>query len=131
VTDPGPPGGDPRGNPRHGVDITVTPALGGQPELPPEISWEARTFDAPAGAALFAEALALASQLAGCTELGGGETASAARRPSEPSTAGTPPGAPSPAPRLPPAATSPPGWRPRRPRPPRQRFGSPAAGSIG
>jgi hypothetical protein len=38
VTDPAPPGGDPRGNPRHGYAITVQPALGGQPELPPEIS---------------------------------------------------------------------------------------------
>ena len=66
VTDPAPPGGDPRGNPRHGFDITVRPALGGQPELPPEISWEARTFETPDSAALFAEALALASQLAAC-----------------------------------------------------------------
>ena len=65
VTDPAPPGGDPRGNPRHGFGITVRPALGGQPELPPEISWEARTFETPDRAALFAEALALASQLAG------------------------------------------------------------------
>ena len=72
VTDPAPPGGDPRGNPRHGFGITVRPALGGQPELPPEISWEARTFEAPDRAALFAEALALASQLAGCAGLGGG-----------------------------------------------------------
>ena len=35
VTDPAPPGGDPRGNPRHGVDITVRPALSGQPECRP------------------------------------------------------------------------------------------------
>ena len=62
VTDPAPPGGDPRGNPRHGSGITVRPALGGQPELPPEISWDARTFEAPAAAALFAEALALATR---------------------------------------------------------------------
>jgi len=75
VTGPAPPGGDPRGNPRHGSGITVRPALGGQPELPPEISWDARTFETPAVTALFAEALALASQLAGCTELGGGQTA--------------------------------------------------------
>ncbi len=75
VTDPAPPGGDPRGNPRHGSGITVRPAPGGQPELPPEISWDARTFEAPAVTALFAEALALASQLAGCTELGSGQTA--------------------------------------------------------
>jgi hypothetical protein len=103
VTDPAQPGGDPHGNPRHVSRITVRPALGGQPGLPPEISWEARTFEPPAGAALFAEALALASQLAGCTGPGG-ETAlsraaaigavhgqDAARRAS-------------PAPRLPPAA---------------------------
>jgi hypothetical protein len=75
VTGPAPPGGDPRGNPRHGSGITVRAAPGGQPELPPEISWDARTFEAPAGAALFAEALTLASQLAGCTGPGGGETA--------------------------------------------------------
>ena len=70
VTDPAPPGGDPRGNPRHGYGITVRPALGRQPELPPEISWEARTFETPDSAALFAEALTLASRLAG---LGGGQ----------------------------------------------------------
>ena len=75
MTDPAPPGGDPRGNPRHGSGITVRPALGGQPELPPEISWEARTFEAPDRAALFAEALALASQLAGLAGLGGGQAA--------------------------------------------------------
>ena len=75
VTDPAPPGDDPRGNPRHGSGITVRPALGGQPELPPEISWDARTFETPDRAALFAEALTLASQLAACTELGGGQTA--------------------------------------------------------
>ena len=75
VTGPAPPGGDPRGNPRHGSGITVRPAPGGQPELPPEISWDARTFESPAGAALFAEALALASQLAACAGPGGGQTA--------------------------------------------------------
>ena len=73
VTDPAPPGGDPRGNPRHGFDITVRPALGGQPEPPPEVSWEARTFETPDSAALFAEALALASQLADLAGLGGGQ----------------------------------------------------------
>ena len=75
VTDPAPPGGDPRGNPRHGFDITIRPALGRQPELPPEVSWEARTFETPDGAALFAEALTLASQLAGLAGLGGGQAA--------------------------------------------------------
>jgi hypothetical protein len=75
LTDPAPPGGDPRGNPRHGSDITIRPALGRQPELPPEVSWEARTFETPDGAALFAEALTLASQLAGLAGLGGGQAA--------------------------------------------------------
>jgi hypothetical protein len=75
VTDPAPPGGDPRGNPRHGSGITIRPALGGQPDLPPEVSWEARTFEAPDSAALFAEALTLASQLAGLAGLGGGQAA--------------------------------------------------------
>ena len=75
VTDPAPPEGDPRGNPRPGFDITVRPALGGQPELPPEISWQARTFQAPASAALFAEALTLAGQLAGCAGPPGGQSA--------------------------------------------------------
>ena len=69
VTDPAPPGGDPRGNPRYGFDITVRPAFGGQPELPPEISWEARSFETPDSAALFAEALTLASQLAACRDI--------------------------------------------------------------
>jgi len=75
VTDPAPPGGDPRGDPRHGSGITVRPALGGQPELPPEISWVARTFEAPDRAALFAEALTLASQLAASAGPAGGQTA--------------------------------------------------------
>jgi hypothetical protein len=73
VTDPAPPGGDPRGNPRHGFGITVRPALGRQPELPPEISWEARSFETPDNAALFAGALALATRLAGLAGLGGGQ----------------------------------------------------------
>lgn len=75
VTDPAPPGGDPRGNPRHGFDISIRAALGGQPELPPEVSWEARTFEAPDSTALFAAALTLASQLAGLAGLGGGQAA--------------------------------------------------------
>ena len=88
VTDPAPPEGDPRGNPRHGFDITVRPALGGQPEPPPEISWEARSFETPDSAALFAEALTLASQLAACAGPAGGQSASARRRPTGPPTAG-------------------------------------------
>jgi hypothetical protein len=73
VADPAPPGGDPRGNPRHGFGITVRPALGRLPELPPEISWEARSFETPDSAALFAGALALATRLAGLAGLGGGQ----------------------------------------------------------
>ena len=75
VTDPAPPEGDPRGNPRHGFDVTVRPALGGQSELSPEVSWEARTFEPPGSAALFAEALTLASQLAKLVGIGGGQAA--------------------------------------------------------
>jgi hypothetical protein len=71
VTDPASPGGDPR----HGSGITVKPALGGQPELPPEISWDARSFETPDRAALFAEALTLASQLAACAGPAGGQSA--------------------------------------------------------
>ena len=65
-----------------GGQVTVSPALGRQPELPPEISWEARTFETPDGAALFAEALALASQLAACTAPAAARAPSAGRRPS-------------------------------------------------
>ena len=88
VTDPAPPEGNPRGNPRHGSGITVQPARGGQPELPPEISWEARSSGTPDSAALFAEALALASQLAACACPASGQSAfaraAAARRPGRP-----------------------------------------------
>jgi len=71
VADPAPPGGDPRGCPRYGFDITVSPALGDQP-APPGLTWEARAFETPARAALFAEALVVASQLAACTSPAGG-----------------------------------------------------------
>jgi hypothetical protein len=76
VTDPALPGGDPRGDPRHGFGITISPADGtSQPGRPPEIAWGGTASPDPAGAALFAEALALASQLAGCAGPGGGKTA--------------------------------------------------------
>jgi hypothetical protein len=68
VTDPAPPGGDPRGTPRHGYGITITPADG--PGQPPRIAWDGTACAGPGGAALFAEALALASQLG---DLGGGQ----------------------------------------------------------
>ena len=112
VTDPAPAEGDPRGKPRHGFDITVRPALGGQPELPPEISWEARSFETPDSAALFAEALALASQLAACAGPASGQSA-LARAAAQAAPGGrTPRGAHSPAPRPATAATSPPGSTP-------------------
>ena len=112
VTDPAPPGGDPRGNPRHGSGITVRPAAGGPAGAAAARSPGTHRLRDPAGAALFAEALALASQLAGLPGPAAARPSSAARRRSGPPTAGTPPGAPSPAPRPPPAATSPPGSRP-------------------
>ena len=112
VTDPAPPGGDPRGNPRHGSDITVRPALGGQPELPPEISWDARTFETPAAPPCSPRRWPWPASSPAAPASAAARPSSAARRPSGPPTAGTPPGAPSPAPRPPPAATSPPGWRP-------------------
>ena len=76
VTDPAPPGGDPRGIPRHGYDITLSPGGGTfQPGQPPSIAWGGTASPHPAGAPLFADALTLASQLAGWTELGGGQEA--------------------------------------------------------
>jgi hypothetical protein len=76
VTDPAPADGGPRGDPRHGSGITISPADDtSQPGQPPEITWGAAASPDPADAALFAEALALASQLAGCTGPGGGKTA--------------------------------------------------------
>jgi hypothetical protein len=67
VTDPAPPGGDPRGDPRHGFDITISPAGGTSPRGQPEIAWDGTASCDPAGTALFAEALALAGQLASRT----------------------------------------------------------------
>jgi len=69
VTGPAPPDGDPRGTPRHGSDITITPADG--PGQPPHIAWAGTTGAGPGDTALFAEALALASQLVGLAALGG------------------------------------------------------------
>ena len=74
VTGPAPPGGDPRGNPRHGSGIIIIPAGGtSQPGQPPHLAWAGTTCGDPGSAALFAEALALASQLAGLAALGGGQ----------------------------------------------------------
>ena len=72
VTGPAPPGGDPRGNPRHGTSITITPPGGTcQPGQPPHITWAGTACAGPGDAALFAEALALASQLASLAAPGG------------------------------------------------------------
>src|ERR1700684_3244291 len=59
------PGGDPRGEPRPGSGITVYPARTayGQQE-PPKITWPGIGPRPAADAALFAETLTLASQLA-------------------------------------------------------------------
>jgi hypothetical protein len=74
VTDPAPPGGDPRGNPRHGSGIIITPDDGAsQPGQPPHIAWDGTASGGPGDTALFAEALALASQLAALAALGGGQ----------------------------------------------------------
>ena len=69
VTGPAPPGGDPRGTPRHGSDVTITPADG--PGQPPHIAWAGTACAGPGDTALFAEALALASQLASLAAQGG------------------------------------------------------------
>jgi hypothetical protein len=64
VTDPAPPGGDPRGHPRHGFEITICPAgTTGEPE-PPRVSWGAPGSRPAEDAAWLADALMLASDLA-------------------------------------------------------------------
>jgi len=77
VTDAAPPGGDPRGTPRHGSDISVAPVTPddgtSQPGQPPRIGWNGTAFSEPGHAALFAEALALGSHLASLAGLGGGQ----------------------------------------------------------
>ena len=72
VAGPAPSGGDPRGTPRHGCDITITPPGGPcQPGQPPQLAWAGNPSAGPGDTALFAEALALASQLASLAALGG------------------------------------------------------------
>ncbi len=68
---PGTPDGDPRGEPRPGFDITVYPARAayGRQE-PPTVNWPGIGSRPAADAALFAEALAVASQLAAYAGLG-------------------------------------------------------------
>lgn len=74
VTDPAPPGGDPRGNPRHGSGIAVWPAgRARRPRRPAKITWDGASCRLQAHAGMFAEALALAGQLATWARLGGGQ----------------------------------------------------------
>jgi len=96
VTDPAaPPGGDPRQRLRHHPQ----PRRGSsQPGQPPHIAWPATASADPAGAALFAEALTLAGQLAA-------RAPSLARRRQAAPAGLTPHSAPSPAPRRRTAAT--------------------------
>ena len=63
LTDPAPPGGDPRGNPRHGFEVTICPARTDEPE-PPRVSWSAPGSRPAEDAAWFADVLMLASDLA-------------------------------------------------------------------
>jgi hypothetical protein len=73
------PGGDPRGEPRPGFDITVYPARTAytRPE-PPKANWAGIGSRPAADAALFAETLTLASQLATYASLGQAATGQAA-----------------------------------------------------
>lgn len=64
LTDPTPPGGDPRGNPRHGFEITVRPAGTTDEPEPPRVNWGALGSRSADDAAWFADALMLASYLA-------------------------------------------------------------------
>jgi hypothetical protein len=57
------PGGDPRGIPRPGFDVTVTPDAS-QPGQPPEVSWAGTACGDPAGATLLSGALGIAGRLA-------------------------------------------------------------------
>lgn len=76
---PGTPDGDPHGEPRHGFDITVYPARAayGRQE-PPTVNWPGIGSRPAADAALFAETLTLASQLATYASLGQAATGQAA-----------------------------------------------------
>jgi len=65
------PDGDPRGEPRPGFDITVYPARTAYTrQEPPKINWAGIGSRPAADAALFAETLTLASQLATYASLG-------------------------------------------------------------
>ena len=73
------PGGDPRGEPRQGFDITVYPARTAYTRLePPKVNWAGIGSRPAADAALFAGTLTLASQLATYASLGQATTGQAA-----------------------------------------------------
>ena len=73
------PGGDPRGEPRRGFDITVYPARTAYTrQEPPKANWAGIGSRPAADAALFAETLTLASQLATYASLGQATTGQAA-----------------------------------------------------
>ena len=77
--DPGTPGGDPRGEPRPGFGITVYPARTAcTRQEPPKANWAGIGSRPAADAALFAETLTLASQLATYASLGQATTGHAA-----------------------------------------------------
>jgi hypothetical protein len=63
VVEPAPPGGDPRGIPRLGFDVTITPDPS-QPGMPPVVSWAGPASGDPDGATLLAGALGIAGRLA-------------------------------------------------------------------
>ena len=77
VTDPAPPGGDPRGNPRNGSGITVSPAEGGsQPGQPPHIAWPANRLRRPRQRRpVRRDAHPWPGQLAACAGPAGGQSA--------------------------------------------------------
>jgi hypothetical protein len=69
LTDPAPPGGDPRGNPRLGSSIEILPARITRQTATPRVNWTGGSTCA-ADAAWCAEALMLASDLATWASLG-------------------------------------------------------------
>ena len=69
ATDPALPGGDPRGNPRLGYSIEILPVRTMPESAPPRVNWTGGSTPA-AGAAWYAEALMLASDLATWASLG-------------------------------------------------------------
>jgi hypothetical protein len=72
------PGRDPRGEPRPGFDITVYPARTAYTRQLPKVNWAGIGSRPAADAALFAETLTLASQLATYASLGQAATGHAA-----------------------------------------------------